>query len=70
MPAGTLAPLKGAAFVSFGVEGLFLPKLPPILLPDVLLVFSFLAVSITDQLSPEVEMVNTEQLPCCGDGDS
>lgn len=71
MPASTLATLKGTAFVNFGVEVLVLPKLPHFLLSDLLLIFSFATVSITDQLCPEVQIVNTEQLPYCGDeGDS
>lgn len=68
MPA--LAMLKGTAFFNFGVEVLVLSKLSHILLPDLLLVFSFVTVSITDHSSPEAQIVNAEQLPYCGDGDS
>lgn len=62
--------LKGTAFFNFGVEVLVLSKLSHILLPDLLLGFSFVTVSITDHSSPEAQIVNAEQLPYCGDGDS
>lgn len=71
MPASTCATLKGAAIVNLGPEGLVLLKLPCFLLCNLLLIFSFATVSVTDWLSPEVQIVNTEQLPYCGDeGDS
>lgn len=54
MPASTHATLKRTAIVGLGPEVLVLLKLPHFLLCNLLLIFSFATVSITDQLSPEV----------------